>query len=207
MPKPRLRAERSGNVCRPPPVSRKFANIFVDCVTVRCNSSSYSTEVGLLRQVHEEYADDAHPAALFFCAFVSTCPCRNSTCFVRRPSRARCMQCREGEARDAHRSQQVPATSVNVSLAGGPAIAPGQKAGLVATLTKPDGTTLVTEGKGGGKVMWKDLQVAPAVVKADTKGNVSLAKDPRVSERISHCLVVRRVGRPRWTWRHRRTRR
>jgi hypothetical protein len=102
---------------------------------------------------------------------------------------------------------QVPATSVNVSLAGGPAIATGQKAGLVATLTKPDGTTLVTEGKGGGKVMWKDLQVAPAVVKADTKGNVSLAKDPRASERAFHRLVVRRVGRPRWTWRHRRTRR
>src|SRR6202012_3801390 len=77
---------------------------------------------------------------------------------------------------------QVPVTSMNVTLAGGPAIAPGQKAGLIATLTKPDGTTLVTEGKGGGKVMWKDLQVTRQFVTANNKVTIIFSDDPRVSD-------------------------
>ena len=91
---------------------------------------------------------------------------------------------------------QVPVTSMNVTLAGGPAIAPGQKAGLIATLTKPDGTTLLTEGKGGGKVMWKDLQVTPQIVTANNKGTVKLAADPRASDGKTGSVIVTIPSQP-----------
>lgn len=91
---------------------------------------------------------------------------------------------------------QVPVTSMNVTLAGGPAIAPGQKAGLIATLTKPDGTTLHTEGKGGGKVMWKDLQVTPQIVTANKKGTVKLSDDPRVSDGKTGSVTVTIPSQP-----------
>jgi hypothetical protein len=91
---------------------------------------------------------------------------------------------------------KVPVSSMTVQMAGTPGIAPGQKAGLIATLTKPDGKTLVTEGKGGGKVMWKDLQVTPQVVTADTKGNVKLAGDPRASDGKTGSVVVTIPSQP-----------
>ena len=91
---------------------------------------------------------------------------------------------------------QVPVSSVTVKLANGPGIAPGQKAALIATLTKPDGTTLVTEGKGGGKVMWKDLQVTPQVVTADKKGNVKLATDPRATDGKTGSVAVSIPSQP-----------
>jgi hypothetical protein len=91
---------------------------------------------------------------------------------------------------------QVPVSSMTVKLANGPAMAPGQKSGLIATLTKPDGTTLVTEGKGGGKVMWKDLQVAPQVVTANNKGTVQLSSDPRVSDGKTGSVVVTIPSQP-----------
>jgi len=59
---------------------------------------------------------------------------------------------------------QIPVSSIEVSLPKGPGIAPGQNSPLVVQVTQPDGKLLLTEGKGGGKVMWKDLQVTATVV-------------------------------------------
>jgi hypothetical protein len=86
---------------------------------------------------------------------------------------------------------QIPVNSIEVSQFGAPGMAPGQKSALVAKITQPDGTVLLTEGKGGGKVMWSDLQVTPEVVTADNKGNLSLAHDPRVSDgKTGHVTVT-----------------
>ena len=73
-------------------------------------------------------------------------------------------------------------SSMQASLPKGPAIAPGEKLALVAKFTQPDGKVLVTEGKGGGKVLWNDIVVTPTVVTYDKKGNVSLPHDPRKSD-------------------------
>ncbi len=86
---------------------------------------------------------------------------------------------------------RIAVTSMKVSMPGGPAIAPGKKLPLVATFTQPDGKTLVTEGKGGGKVLWKDLKLESTVVNANKKGVVSLSPDPRVSDgKIGHVVVT-----------------
>lgn len=58
--------------------------------------------------------------------------------------------------------EKIPITSIAASLPNGPGIAPGEKSPLVVTVTRPDGKVLKTEGKGGGKVMWKELAVAPS---------------------------------------------
>lgn len=88
--------------------------------------------------------------------------------------------------------QKIPSiTTMAVSLPTGPGIAPGDKLPLVATLTEADGTVLVTEGEGKGKVLWKDLTVTATVAKADKKGNVSLPKDPRVSDgKVPHVSIT-----------------
>jgi len=86
---------------------------------------------------------------------------------------------------------RTPIKSIEAGLPNGPAIAPGQKSPLVVTVTEPDGKTLVTEGKGHGKVMWKDLQVTASVVTANQKGVLSLAKDPRVSDgKVGHVTIT-----------------
>jgi hypothetical protein len=77
------------------------------------------------------------------------------------------------------------------SLPQGPAIAPGEKSPLVVTVTQPDGKVLQTEGKGGGKVLWKDLQVRADVVAVNNKGVLSLNKDPRVTEgKVGHVVIT-----------------
>jgi hypothetical protein len=82
-------------------------------------------------------------------------------------------------------------TSMQVTLPKGPAIAPGEKLGLVAQFTQPDGKVLVTEGQGQGKVLWKDITVTPTVVTADQKGNVTLPKDPRLSDgKLAHVTIT-----------------
>jgi len=48
--------------------------------------------------------------------------------------------------------EKVPVASIKASLPKGPGIAPGGKSPLVVVVTKPDGKTLQTEGKGGGEV-------------------------------------------------------
>jgi hypothetical protein len=58
-------------------------------------------------------------------------------------------------------------------------------------LTQPDGKVLRTEGKGGGKVMWKDLNVDASFVDVNDKGVLSLPDDPRVSEgRTGHVTIT-----------------
>jgi len=50
---------------------------------------------------------------------------------------------------------------------------------------------LVTEGKGGGKVLWNDIAVMPTVVTYDKKGNVSLPHDPRKSDgKLAHVSIT-----------------
>ena len=86
---------------------------------------------------------------------------------------------------------RTPVKSIEASLPQGPGIAPGQKSPLVVTVVEPDGATLVTEGQGGGKVMWRDLQLTSEVVTVNQKGIVSLAKDPRISDgKTGHVTVT-----------------
>lgn len=86
---------------------------------------------------------------------------------------------------------RTPVKSIEASLPQGSAIAPGQKSPLVVTFTEPDGKILTTEGKGGGKVMWKELTVTASVVTVNKKGVLSLARDPRVSDgKIGHVTVT-----------------
>lgn len=86
---------------------------------------------------------------------------------------------------------KTPVTSMQASLPKGPAIAPGEKLGLVAQFTQPDGTILMTEGQGKGKVLWSDLVVTPTLVTADKKGNVTLPRDPRVSDgKTAHVSIT-----------------
>jgi hypothetical protein len=77
---------------------------------------------------------------------------------------------------------KVPMTSMEATLPNGSAIAPGEKSPLVVTLTGQDGKIWETEGKGKGKILWKDLTVTPTVVTVNKKGVVSLPRDPRVSD-------------------------
>lgn len=86
---------------------------------------------------------------------------------------------------------QTPVASIDANLAKGPAIAPGQKSPLVVSVKEPDGKVLLTQGQGGGKVLWKDLQVTGSVVTVNNKGVLSLAKDPRVSDgKIGHVTIT-----------------
>jgi hypothetical protein len=82
-------------------------------------------------------------------------------------------------------------SSMEVTLPNSPAIAPGQKSPLVVAVTQPGGKVLLTEGKGGGKVMWRDLQVTASVVTVNEKGVISLRHDPRVSDgKVGHVTVT-----------------
>jgi len=86
---------------------------------------------------------------------------------------------------------KTPIASIQASLPKGPGIAPGEKSPLVAALTEPDGTVLVTEGQGRGKVLWKDLKVTAVVVTANQKGIVILPRDPRVSDgKVAHVTIT-----------------
>jgi hypothetical protein len=86
---------------------------------------------------------------------------------------------------------KTPVASIEASLPKGPAIAPGEKLALVVQFTQPDGTVLVTEGKGKGKVLWSDITVTPTVVTADQKGHATLPRDPRVSDgKVAHVTIM-----------------
>ena len=58
----------------------------------------------------------------------------------------------------------LPVTSMLASQYKTPGVGPGEKKSLIVTFTQPDGTVLVTAGKGKGKVQWKDLAVTATVV-------------------------------------------
>jgi hypothetical protein len=87
--------------------------------------------------------------------------------------------------------EKIPITSIQAKQGDGQGMAPGEKSPLIVTVTQPDGTVLTTEGKGHGKVLWKDLTVTPAVVSASKKGVVSLARDPRISDgKLPHVSIT-----------------
>ena len=86
---------------------------------------------------------------------------------------------------------KAPVASMQASLPNGPGIAPGEKSPLVVTVTEPDGKVLQTEGKGGGKVMWKDLAVTATVASVTPKGILTLPHDPRKSEnQVVHVTIT-----------------
>jgi hypothetical protein len=86
---------------------------------------------------------------------------------------------------------KIPVASIEASLPNNPAIAPGEKSPLVVAVTETDGKVLVTEGKGKGKILWKDLSVNATVVSANKKGVLSLPHDPRVSDgKTGHVAIT-----------------
>jgi hypothetical protein len=86
---------------------------------------------------------------------------------------------------------KIPVTSMEVKLAQGAAIAPGEKLPLVVSFTDPNGKVWVTEGEGRGKILWKDLTLTPTVVTANKKGIVSLPSDPRISDgKVAHVAIT-----------------
>jgi hypothetical protein len=86
---------------------------------------------------------------------------------------------------------KTPIVSMEASLPNDPGIVPGTKSPLVVAVTGADGKVLMTEGKGKGKVLWKDLTVAASVVSVNKKGIVSLPKDPRVSDgKMGHVSIT-----------------
>ncbi len=54
---------------------------------------------------------------------------------------------------------KIPITSIQAKQGDGNGMAPGEKSPLIVTVIQPDGKVLTTEGKGHGKVLWKDLTV------------------------------------------------
>jgi hypothetical protein len=86
---------------------------------------------------------------------------------------------------------KTPVASIQASLPKGPGIAPGEKSALVVVLTAPDGKVLQTEGKGHGKVLWRDLKVTATIVTANEKGIVFLSSDPIVSDgKLPHVTIT-----------------
>jgi hypothetical protein len=98
---------------------------------------------------------------------------------------------------------KIPVASMQASLPNDPGIAPGEKSPLVVQVTATDGKLYQTEGKGKGKVQWKDLSVQTEVVTASKKGVLSLAHDPRVSDgKTGHVTITAPAipaFRPVWT--------
>jgi len=86
---------------------------------------------------------------------------------------------------------KTPIATMEILQDRGPGIAPGQKSSLVVFFTQPGGLALQTEGVGGGKVMWRDLQITSTVVSVTPKGVISLPRDPRQSDRqMPHVIVT-----------------
>jgi hypothetical protein len=86
---------------------------------------------------------------------------------------------------------KLPVTSMEVTQYKNPGVGPGEKKSLIVTFTQPDGTVLVTAGKGKGKVLWKDLNVTATVVSVNKSGVLTLPRDPRVSDgKTGHVVVT-----------------
>ncbi|HTC95338.1 MAG TPA: hypothetical protein VK699_17970 [Terriglobales bacterium] len=86
---------------------------------------------------------------------------------------------------------KIPITSMQASLPQASGIAPGEKSPLVVTVTEPNGGALVTEGKGHGKILWKDLKATATVAMVNKKGIVSLPADPRISDgKLPHVTIT-----------------
>jgi hypothetical protein len=81
-------------------------------------------------------------------------------------------------------------TSMNASLPKGPDIAPGEKRPLLVSMTQPNGKSLATGGESDEKISWEDLSVTASVVNF-SKGNVSLPRDPRISDgKVPHVAII-----------------
>jgi hypothetical protein len=91
---------------------------------------------------------------------------------------------------------QIPVSTIQVSPAAGPGIAPGEKSSFIVKITQQDGTVLATAGTGAGKVQWKDLSVAGSVVTVNNKGIVSLSADPRTSDGKTPHVTITVPGHP-----------
>jgi hypothetical protein len=79
--------------------------------------------------------------------------------------------------------EKLPVTTMEATLPNNPGIAPGEKSPLVVTFTDAKGKVYVTEGKGKGKVMWKDIAITGTVVTINgKKGILSLPYDPRKTD-------------------------
>jgi hypothetical protein len=86
---------------------------------------------------------------------------------------------------------KIPVTSMEASLPKDPGVAPGEKSPLVVTFTGPNGEVSVTEGKGKGKILWKDLAITATVVSVNKSGIVSLPRDPRTSDgKMGHLAIT-----------------
>jgi hypothetical protein len=86
---------------------------------------------------------------------------------------------------------KIPVTSMEVSLPKNPGVAPGEKSPLVVTFTASGGAVWITEGKGKGKILWKDLAITATVVSVNKKGIVSLPRDPRTSDgKMGHLSIT-----------------
>ena len=94
------------------------------------------------------------------------------------------------------RLEKTAVASMTAKLAAGTGIQPGRRAPLVVAFTQPDGKVLLTEGKGGGKVMWKDLNVYATLVEVNDKGILYLNDDPRFSEGKSGHVVITAPSHP-----------
>jgi hypothetical protein len=85
---------------------------------------------------------------------------------------------------------KLPVTTMVATQYKTPGVGPGEKKSLIVTFTQPDGTVLVTEGKGKGKVLWRDLAVNASVVSANKSGVLTLPSDPRVSDGKTGLVVI-----------------
>ena len=94
------------------------------------------------------------------------------------------------------RLDNVPVTGLAVSLAPGPALAPGSSARLVVTASTADGKKLVTEGPGHGTVLYDSFAFTATVAQVDEQGVVTLSADPRVSDGQTPKIHVTVNGHP-----------
>jgi hypothetical protein len=101
-----------------------------------------------------------------------------------------CSRLRVGLGLRSHLAK-IPVTSMEASLPKDPGVAPGEKSPLVVTFTASDGKVWITEGKGKGKILWKELTITATVVSVNKKGIVSLPRDPRTSDgKMGHLAIT-----------------
>lgn len=77
------------------------------------------------------------------------------------------------------RLDRTPLKEVSLQLAEGASLYPGGSASLVARATTEDGQVLVTEGAGGGKVLWDSFRLVAPGATVTGGGEVALDEDPR----------------------------
>lgn len=86
------------------------------------------------------------------------------------------------------RLDSTPVKEVSLQLGDGASLYPGGSARLVARATTEDGQVLVTEGAGGGKVLWDSYRLEARGAAVASHGEVRLDEDPRAFP--GHALRV-----------------